>query len=431
MSTKPRKSRAQAQADRDQLAEIEKFRARMLEFSKRVIALRSKDREFHGLDREFHYSQAQLTKDYLESKDVHHPRDVGAVRECALRSHLQSGFLPKRYGVSDRSLRVAATSGHLSKELDIALFDPIDSFSLMRRKDVFEVLPVESIFGVIQVKSRLSKKELASALDNIASFKSLNPAHASRADLDDMQVSTRGFGLIFAYETEMAWLDITQQVNEFAKTHPARLWPNAIFILNVGIIGLGDFPNICFHNSDIEAIASPGASGRQDQGDFLLSFQSILMGLLRATHISPPPFDAYMKLPLVAGDQSYQFGFGQFSEIGKCETHGDYARRISADKLATLTSWCKGANPINWMKATDIALGKPGDDEERYALQPQFVRIYNPDDLPLTQILTYTRIPSSVAYQIVNTEGMSILLPDHYSSKGEFINTCPACKKKS
>src|SRR3989344_2941868 len=112
---KTRKSRAQAKADREQLEDIEATRQKMLVQAKRAIKLRSKDREFHGLNREFQYAQAQIANDYSASRDIRHPRDVGTVREHLLRDHfIRSGFLPKRYGVSDASIRVASTSGHLS-----------------------------------------------------------------------------------------------------------------------------------------------------------------------------------------------------------------------------------------------------------------------------------------------------------------------------
>jgi hypothetical protein len=56
--------------------------------AKRAIELRSKEREFHGLEREFHYYQEQMIADYERSKDIKHPRDVGDAREEILRHFL-------------------------------------------------------------------------------------------------------------------------------------------------------------------------------------------------------------------------------------------------------------------------------------------------------------------------------------------------------
>jgi hypothetical protein len=62
----------------------------------RAIALRTKDREFHGLEREFRYYQEQMIADYDRSKDIKHPRDVGDAREEILRKFLTgSGLVPR------------------------------------------------------------------------------------------------------------------------------------------------------------------------------------------------------------------------------------------------------------------------------------------------------------------------------------------------
>jgi hypothetical protein len=97
----------------------------------RLVALRTKDREFHGLEREFLYAQAELLQLYQKSKDIKHPRDVGNAREAILGRFLAtSGYLPKKYSVSNTSVRVVSTEGFISREIDILLFDPKTSVSL-------------------------------------------------------------------------------------------------------------------------------------------------------------------------------------------------------------------------------------------------------------------------------------------------------------
>ena len=120
--------------------------------AKRAIDLRSKDREFHGLEREFRYYQEQMIAEYERSKDIKHPRDVGDAREQILRNFLtENGLVPRRYGVSDAKTRVSSPTGHISAEMDIVLFDPDNAISLMRREGGYQVLPIESVYGVIQV----------------------------------------------------------------------------------------------------------------------------------------------------------------------------------------------------------------------------------------------------------------------------------------
>lgn len=65
-----------------------RLKERMKDQSERASALRSKDREFHGLEREFLQLQDQMIFDYHRSKDIKHPRDVGTAREEILRRFL-------------------------------------------------------------------------------------------------------------------------------------------------------------------------------------------------------------------------------------------------------------------------------------------------------------------------------------------------------
>ena len=80
---------------------------------------------------------------FEKTKKIKHPRDVGTAREEIVRTFLtRTGLLPARYAVSDTSVRVASTTGHLSKELDLLIIDSLDSISLMREDRVYDVFPV-------------------------------------------------------------------------------------------------------------------------------------------------------------------------------------------------------------------------------------------------------------------------------------------------
>lgn len=379
----------------------------------RAIALRSQDREFHGLEREFLVEQAWLEQEYDRTKDLKHPRDLGNARENILRRFLtEGGFLPKRYGVSDNSVRVVSTTGHISREIDIALYDPLDSVTLMKRNQVYEVYPVESVYGVIQVKSTLNKGELASALENLASFKRL----------DRCGVQGRGFAILFAYDSDMKWRDIVLELEAYAKANPARLWPNSVHILKRGAFRFGDGNGGYLLNSDIEAVREVQVYGLPDrQGLELHQFHGELLTLLRNTRIAPANPDAYYRLPLIAEDRSYSFVLGSFVEIGKCGRHGDFARKIPPEALEAITSWCKDAQPINWMGLIDPATGT------QLPPQPGDTRIYNPEGLPLHDLLFLPTGP--LAFDLIDTGGMRIGLPYYYAAKQKLLSDCPKCVK--
>jgi hypothetical protein len=111
--TKAEKEERAAFADRE-----EHTRKILKDQMGRAIALRSKEREFHGLDREFLYYQEDMLRQYDRAKDSKHPRDIGLAREQIVRHFLvDTGLLPARYAASTTSVRVASTTGHVSGEL--------------------------------------------------------------------------------------------------------------------------------------------------------------------------------------------------------------------------------------------------------------------------------------------------------------------------
>jgi hypothetical protein len=263
--------------------------------AKRAIDLRSKDREFHGLEREFRHHQQRMVADYEESKDIKHPRDLGDAREEILRKFLKDrGHVPRRFAASGNKMRIASTTGHVSGEMDIVFYDPEDSISLMRRDGGYEVLPVESIYGVIQVKSRLNKDEIRNGLENIASFKRLERLHEPRVGFlaHSGDTSRRGFGVLFAYDSDLEWSDITKEIEKFASANSNRLWCNAVFILTKGFFVHGDDRAGYMLNPYLEKVTSLKMYGRPDRESLCLyTLVSSLISLLKTTEVSPPNID--------------------------------------------------------------------------------------------------------------------------------------------
>lgn len=406
----------------------------------RAITLRSKEREFHGLDREFLYYQEDMLRLYERAKDSKHPRDIGLAREQIVRRFLvDTGLLPTRYAASDKSVRVASTTGHLSGELDVVFYDPIDSISLMRRENAYQVLPVESTYGTIQVKSKVTRQDIREGLQNIATYKGLRRISTeSLAIFTGKSKSRQGFGILFAFDTDLDWADLLEEIKAFAQENPKHLWCNAVFVLTKGFVLHGDDHRAAYLNDDIDVIAELQMHGRPDRtGLCFYELYSVLLDLLKNTQIQPPPVESYFQLPLVAGEHSYKYSMGQFAEFGTCEIHGDFPRKLTEEKLVAVIEWCKSAEPINWIRATDIAYGKPGDNTEAYERQPGDVRIYNPDLRPFPEILVTDHpmlhegeqmIAKRLAFDSIETAGMTIWIPYAYEVTYGVINSCPKCK---
>lgn len=379
-----------------------------------------------------------MVADYESSKDIKHPRDVGNRREEILAKFLRnSGYMPARYGISDRSVRVSSPSGHLSKELDLVIFDAAEAISLMRRGRIYEVLPIESVYGVIQVKSRLNKIEIKNGLDNIASFKQMTRPMEPAVGFftPNLPRSARGFGILFSYDSDLEWLDIIAEIESFARSHPRESWCNAVFILNKGFIIHGEANRGYTNNSDIEKIVKLTMHGYPDLQELnLYQLYSTVLRMTRDTIVFPPNIDRYFRLPLTAGQYSYTFQSGMFAEIAVCNKrgHGDYQREFAPDQLKKVIEWCQTTVPINWIKAIDIAYGKP-ENPDAYARQPRDIRIYNPEGRPLNEILlapptqfdSYTAQP--LGFDIIECSGLNLAIPFYYEVKEGLLNDCPKC----
>lgn len=433
-------------AEKAERAEFAEREAHTREWFKRMsdsaIALRSRDREFHGLEREFRYHQEDMLRDFNRSKDMRHPRDVGLAREQILRRFLvDTGLIPNRYAATSSSVRVASTTGHMSNELDLLFYDPNESISLMRRENAYSVLPVESTYGVIQVKSKVTRNDIREGLRNVASYKKLRRASSSGNTIySGKPKSQDGFGILFAYDTDLDWPDLVDEVKAFADENPKHMWPNVVFILSKGFFLYGDKTRSCFLNSHIvdinDDVVVHGRSDREGHG--LYNFYSILIALLRNTLLQEIPVDSYFSLPFTAGEFSYKFSLGFFAEFGTCDLHGNYARKLTEAKLIEVIGWCQSATPINWVQATDIADGKPGDNWEAYERQNTEVRIYNPRNIPLPDLILRDAkmmydgkevTTKSLAFDSIETAGMIIWIPYLYEIEEGIINSCPKCEK--
>lgn len=389
----------------------------------RLVALRTKDREFHGLEREFLYAQAELLQLYQKSKDIKHPRDVGNAREEILGRFLAaSGYLPKKYSVSNTSVRVVSTEGFISREIDILLFDPETSVVLMQREDAYQVYAAESAYGAIQVKSKLTRQEIKKAFENIASYKALR-----KVDTQNVW-SERGFGIIFAYDTDLEWMQLVDALKTAASEGSRAVLPNLVVVLNKGYFLFGEGGASKLRNVEIEGIQDLQIFGNPDrQGRCLYDVYSIMMRLLQDGEAPAVPTDRYFHLPLTAGKHSYEFAWGFFSELGSCQEHGDYLRQISEEALDRVLAFCRTGQPIEYLEALSQAYGNS------WIAQPsqrsKLVWIYNPDRFALSDILVTPG--GNLAFDEIFAFDAAILIPHYYSVRDGIVAGCKACSKVS
>jgi hypothetical protein len=148
----------------------------------------------------------------LYNRKLPHPGLVGSENETAIASVLKD-FLPRKYGIEVNGI-IIDRHGKTSKQCDIIIYDA-EKFPKYFRK----VFPVELIYGVIEVKTLISKKEAGIALDNLASINdldfrpSLTPYWQTQTKEKQIHHNPP-FSAIFAYRTD------TDIFETFAKWFP-------------------------------------------------------------------------------------------------------------------------------------------------------------------------------------------------------------------
>lgn len=151
----------------------------------------------------------RVEADFNLSALINHNSSKGSVREYIIKNFLRP-FLPKCYGISGG--QAFDFAGNLSKQLDIVIYDDLHSY-VAPYMDDFIYFPCESIYGNIEIKTKLDNNSFNDAIENIKSMKTLkkeaidgfyvNPIKKLSLDnIDwDIQVANDYMGIIFAYES--------------------------------------------------------------------------------------------------------------------------------------------------------------------------------------------------------------------------------------
>ena len=104
------------------------------------------------LERFFDSVEDTMLARYQQAEAIRHAGDRGQNRESDLREFLRT-HLPSRYGVTKGEV-VTKDGGH-SHSADVVIYDAMNCPVLYSGKTA--VLPVEGVYGIIEVKSTLSK----------------------------------------------------------------------------------------------------------------------------------------------------------------------------------------------------------------------------------------------------------------------------------
>jgi hypothetical protein len=173
---------------------------------------------------------------FKESGFIQHSGDKGENREEILMDFLQK-HLPKRYGVTKGE--VITKEGKRSHAIDVIIYDAMNCPVLYSGKT--SILPVEGVYGIIEVKSSLSKAEFEDAASKIASFKQLAPRDlgviATRGYVTVHRAS-RPFGIVLGYQLAGNSLESLKDnwQHKCAQIHDVNFFANMVCVLGEGLL---------------------------------------------------------------------------------------------------------------------------------------------------------------------------------------------------
>lgn len=187
-----------------------------------------------------------MSAEFERTRHVEHRGSKGSLRESLVLDRFLSKYMPRNVEIV-RSSEILSADGQRSGQCDLLIKDPTAPFLL--EDDDYRIAAVESVFGVIEVKSNLTTGELRDAYRKIARAKAL-PRTAYQEALGPqryrrMYGSTWEhlplIGMIFGFEgAELERLgDVMAELAEEYEDRP-HLQVDSIWVLNRGSLVWSD-----------------------------------------------------------------------------------------------------------------------------------------------------------------------------------------------
>jgi hypothetical protein len=188
------------------------------------------------MERFFANVEATFLAKFQESAAIFHAGDRGENREEILSEFL-SAHLPTRYGVTKG--QIVTRSGALSHSADIIVYDSTNCPVLYQGRTA--ILPIEGIYGIIEVKSTLAKDDLLDATGKIEQFKRLASQDLSvikTREYVTVQRPSRPFGIVFSYGLRGNSLNsiMGNYLEECGRIHHVNYFTNLVSVLGAGLV---------------------------------------------------------------------------------------------------------------------------------------------------------------------------------------------------
>lgn len=194
------------------------------------------NQESPTVDQLFKSSADQLVQDFEETrKSFPHYGISGQEAEQLLIKFLNKR-LPRRFAAC--SGFVIDDDNQVSKQCDVLVYDAENSL-VLRTGETNQILSSDSIASIIEVKSKLNKKELEDAVNKIAIVKKLRRNPISGIDqpvtFSDLILNS-SYGVIFAFDSETTLETLATNLRDINHQLPQSQWTDIVVILKKGII---------------------------------------------------------------------------------------------------------------------------------------------------------------------------------------------------
>lgn len=174
----------------------------------------------------------KMSIDYQEvTNHIEHMGVRGSSRENMLREYIRQ-LLPQKFAVGNGI--VTDVNGTQSKQQDFFVYDAFNSPIFLRMESSC-VIPVESVYATVEVKSTLTKETLKQSIENIKSVKQLEITVLKNSIFIPSQYNFI-LGTVFSYTSDSAIETVAQNVDEICRDVPKDKQPSVICILDKGLI---------------------------------------------------------------------------------------------------------------------------------------------------------------------------------------------------
>ena len=223
------------------------------------------------------------------TRQIEHNGVKGSAREDLLKDYLRD-LLPNKYSIS--SGIIIDFNQNQSKQQDFIIHDAFNCPSFFKT-DSNTILPIESVYATIEIKSTLNYDTLKQSVENIESVRKLHKL-PNRNIISNDYNEQYPLGFVFAYSSDYSLEQIQKKLFELNKSVDGRHQISIVCVLDKGLIfnvykdNLTNFTIIPTNDTVL-------ARSDSDIENSLYSFYLLILQYLDNVYIQVPSLIEYAK----------------------------------------------------------------------------------------------------------------------------------------